>query len=343
MRDRIFPYPTLEGDVRLRLFDGGVDDGGWPRAPYTEDRRLVELYDLDKEKWKRTDFKVEVMLPAEEVAGLDSKGVGVTALVVIECSRTQYRQTVALCKNPVEPYRWGGVVEMERGNFTGKVVVQAVVVGLIHASANRFLGHSEQWVIYLDEPDISPLSGAIRVKWVDFDEPGDGDYKFLQEFREQSFYTDLQSNTPTLFLNKSKRFDGLPALLDDRKRDPAGEALHNAERVGIARSVWMAMFNASIASISPDEDGTPDWPTEDWKRRVLQILLARFYPELGDTERLDEAWRSWKSPDRAGELESRVQAEINLMMAAPKLLRRTLEFISRASTAEGSREGGQEQ
>ncbi|MEX0716593.1 MAG: hypothetical protein WD066_08400 [Planctomycetaceae bacterium] len=331
MTDRIFPYETLHGDVRLGLAGGGLDDHPWPRDPYTQDRRLVELYDLDKDDWRIAQFEMDVTLPSDELEKLNERGADVRAIAVVECSRTCYRETVRLQPSQDEPARWTGTLELERANFHGKTTVHALVVGEIDGYDNRFLGLSEAWALYFNEPDVPPLAGTMRVSWVDFDEPVE-ELRFLRDFREHPFFTDLQSDQPTLFLNRATRFEGLPALLDDRRRTTGERALHDGERVSIVRTVWMAMVNAAIASIRVDDDGIPDWPVEDWKRAVLRMVLARVYATKSESELLIEAFEAWKSNERAGELESRVQVAIDDMITAGKLLRRTLDYMRSAQS-----------
>ena len=330
MKVQIFPYQTLQGDVRVTLFDGGLDDGEWPKVPYTPDRRLAQLYDLDKEDWKRAEFKVEVQGPADEIARFDKQGADTRCVAVVECSRTCYRQTVVLSRAASESAKWTGSLEVERANFAGKATVHALIVGKIGSLDNRYLALSESWLVYFDPPDILPLSGTMRVQWQDFDQPDEG-LDFLSEFADHSYYTDLQSETPTLYLNRSKRFDGLPALLDDRARKPGERPLHNAERVSIARTVWMAMLHAAIASVAKDEDGVAEWPSEDWKKSVLKKLLSKVFPDRTQDELLEEAMQAWNSNDRAGQLESWVQAAVDKNIGAGKLLQRTLDYMSKNS------------
>jgi len=138
-----------------------------------------------------------------------------------------------------------------------------------------------------------------------------------------------------LYLNSSKKFDGLAALLGDRKRPASEKPLHNAERVSIARTVWMALFNTSIASIvePDDDDGVPDWPADDWKRKVLKKMLSRIYPLKSDAERLQVALDVWNSNERAGQLESLGQVKIDAINRVPRLLRLTLDLINKGTAS----------
>jgi hypothetical protein len=331
MKNVIFPYETLEGDVRLRLHSGGLDDGDWPRSPYTADYRLVRLDDLGKAEWQLAQFELEVTVSAEEVVKLNDRGAAVRVLAVVQCTGTQYRATVPLTADAQEPAKWRGRLELDHDNFAGKITVHALVVGQVHGRPNRYLGVSDDWRIYFDEPPIPPISGAMRVRWVDFDNPSE--LAFLSAFSDHALYTDLDSAQPTLYLNSSKKFDGLAALLDDRKRSAAEKPLHNAERVSIARTVWMALFNTSVASIPEPEDGVLDWPEDEWKQNVLKKLLSRIYPLKSDAERLETVLEVWSSKERAGQLESLAQVKIDAIIRSPRLLRLTLDFINKGTSS----------
>lgn len=330
MSVRIFPFPTMSGTVSLILSNGGLDGGGWPRVPYVPDRQLVALYDLDKETWSDAEFDVEVTLPAEELAAFEEDGE-VKVLLRIECSRTLYREVLPLRRHSSEPNRWKGTLEVSRQNYRGAATVTAVVAGVVRERPDRFVAHSTDWTLHVDEPEARPMTGTMKVRWMDFDHPEEG-LDFLKEYGEREFFVDMQSEVPILYLNKSERFEGLPELLDDRRRKDDDRPLHNSERVSVARSVWMGLINASIASIRCEED-TLDWPLEEWKSLVLKRALAKAYPLLSENELLKEACESWKSPERAAELESRLQLAVEDLVSAGKLLRRSLDILKRKHQA----------
>lgn len=326
----IFPYPVLNGTVSLQLSRGGLDGGEWPRTPYVPDRQLVNLYDLDKPDWTDADFNAAVTLPAEELARFEEDG-DVTVLLSIECSRTLFRMVVPLTRLREERNTWQGILSVARANFRGSASVSAIVSGVAFDRNNRFVGRSSEWQLHFDEPDVRPMTGTMKVRWMDFENPDPG-LDFLKSYQDREFYSDMQSDVPTLYLNKSESFDGLPALLDDRRRRTEDLPLHNAERVSVARSVWMGLINTAIASVRHDEDGVPDWPLEPWKRLVLKRFLHRVYPTHGDDELLVEVDEAWRSSERTAELESRLQLAVDDVISAGKLLRRTLDILKRRSS-----------
>jgi hypothetical protein len=341
MTNLIFPYMTLSGDISLKIAGGSLDDKQFPKNPFAPDRSLVDLSDVGKSDWHVVSLKVELNASADEIDEFEKEHSPVSAIIVVHCSRANLRNTFPLSRDEGGSGRWFGEIELMRCCYAGRTKMEGVISGTVDGIDHRCLGRSAPWNIDFDEADHSPLSGALRVQWVDFDQPGD--YAFLKEYADQPFYTDLVDDRPTVFLNRAERFRGLDALLDDRKRNLAWDrALHNAERVSIARSVWMAMLNAAIASIERGDEGDdPDWPEQDWKRQVLQKLLPRVYPDKSDKEALREALANWNSKHGAGQLESRAQAEIGKIIKADRLLRLTLASLSQdlsATASESERE-----
>lgn len=325
-----FPYKTIAGDVELRIPEGKLDDGAFPKNPFTPDQRLVQLYDLDRRAWRSVSFELELIGPADEVAALEKAGGEVTATAVAQCPATQLRQTVRLQRAASKAAKWNGTVELNRDNFRGWVELVGLIVGVVASRPARHLGRSEPWSLHFDEPAVLPLEGTLRVQWIDFKNPGE--QQFLSDHADKPSFTDLSDTVPTVYLNKCDDFAGLPSIMDDRRRtNKWDKALHDSQRVGIARSVWLAMLNAALAAVREDEDGgDPNWPAEDWKRQVLQALLPEIYPDVSPEQALAQAMADKKSPDGAATLESRAEAAINSQVSAGKILRRTLDALANA-------------
>ena len=328
MSERIYPYRTLPGDVGLQLMEGHLDDADWPKTPYIPDRRIVDLQDVGKRDWKRATFRAEITLSSDRVAELNASGAQVRVLLIIQCANTYYRETVKLHQGSRDANVWQANFDVEKENFHGTATIHALVAGTVDGRPNRYLSTSENWTLIFDEPDSSPLTGSMTVTWEDFDKPSKPHLKMiLGENRHHSLYLDLVSNPPKLFLNKSDKFRGLTFLLEDRKRVKSDRPLHNAERISIARSTWMALFNTSIASVIYNPDEEPEWPAEDWKRVVLQKILSKIYPFKSDSELLKEAVDG-RTDERAGDLQSAARAAIDEMIKAGRLLSLTLAIMA---------------
>ena len=221
---------------------------------------------------------------------------------------------------------------MARLHNAGKVELAAKVSGTVKDVPDRWLGESDPWSVYFDEAGPTPINTPIRVQWSDFD--ADDAPAHLREFAAEHFFCELNDSKPILWLNKSEeRFGGLPALLDDRKgRGKTETALHNAERVSICRTMWMAMLGVSIAAVEPpdDEREDPAWPDEPWKKQVLESVLPTVYRDHGTTEALRLVTQEWREPGAAAKFESRATMAVNRLVKSERLLNRTLRVINRS-------------
>lgn len=330
MSERIFPYKTIRGDLRLDVREVTIDEEAPSPEPIDRDGRIVSLFDQERSGWRTVQMKLELVGPAEELRKLPD-GEGLTANAVFHSDDTHERRAIPLKRAASDAARWTAVVDLHRADYRGAVRLDAVVAGRAGGLSHRFLGSAEPWILHFDEPAIPKRGGSIKVRWVDF--KSENAPPFLGDYVNEPFYADLTDEVPVVYLNKSRDFERLPVVLDDRRRRGSDLALHNAERIGIARSVWMAMLNAAIAGIREAEDSAdPDWPEADWQRRVLRILLPQVYRDHADAEALRSAFQAWDTREGAGLLESRGQAEINRRIGAAKLLRRTLNLMSSASS-----------
>lgn len=330
MSSLIFPYLVMQGDLELHITGTRLDGGDFPKDPLLPDRRTLQLYDIDKQNWARVQLTLELTGSSDEIAKFDAQGCDLHAVVVAHCAETNHRQGVWLKRSAESEAanRWTGTIELERDNFSGKAELTPTVTGIVDGADAKIMGSANPWSIHFDEADTTQIDGTLRVRWVDFENPKDD--QMLLDYMDHSFVTDLAGSRPTLFLNKSDKFRGLQALLGDRKRtSPWDRALHDAERVGIARSVWMAMVNASIAAIRKGEEGEePDWPVTEWKKQVLKAVLTRVYPDMSEKTALAAANEAWQSGEGASMLESACEAEIGSLIGASKLLKRSLQYLS---------------
>ena len=123
-------------------------------------------------------------------------------------------------------------------------------------------------------------------------------------------YADLEGMpVPKIYLNKG--FDGLAALFVEKPR-PAGArlALHEAERISMAKGVWLALFQVALAAVNePAENEEPEWP-DGWQGEVLKKMLARVHPDLDASARLSKAIEERRS-DGARHFESLVLAAVS--------------------------------
>lgn len=227
--------------------------------------------------------------------------------------------------------RWAGKVIIDRLSFRGRAAVYGVLAGNANGIPSRFLGQTEEWSVHFDVPAVLPLEGSLPVKWLDFTSEHAATH--LQANQHEPFYADLTIHQPTVYLNSS--IPGYQNLLSDRKgRPPLDAALHNAERVGIARAVWLQLFNASVVGITLEEDEEPAWPAVEWQKQVLKALLPIMYDESSETEALHHAGHARQNNDGVRDLQSRAQLAISKRMGVARILSQSMNKLSRTEVTE---------
>jgi hypothetical protein len=322
MTGRIFPYPILREDLQLSVSNLLVDGTESHATVVFSEQRIVDLSRLPYPRWSKVEFHVEVIAPAAELQALENGGAVLSVVGVMMCGPANTRQLIRLERSPLDRTRWTGKAELERRNFRGKALLKALLTGTVEGSPHRLIGEAAEWAVHFDEPSVPFIDGALPVKWVDFKDPN-AQPVTLRAHRDEAFYADLQADPPTIYLNKG--FPLLAQLLTDRpaRRGPE-QALHDAVRLSIARSAWMGLFNAAQAGIIVGEGGEdPDWPSADWQKAVLKVLLAGLYPHLAATDQLQTVLEA-RTSDGARAVESEVQAVIGKRLRESTVLGRSL-------------------
>jgi hypothetical protein len=182
-------------------------------------------------------------------------------------------------------------VEVPRHAVAEKVMVHAVVSGTVAGVPNRYVAESSALTIYVDQPAIPPITGALPIRWVRFDDEKP-DPPVLARFAKEPFYVHLDERQPVVYLNKS--FPRLSGVITDRKLPAGASAVREGVSTGIASQAWLAMFNAAAGEVVGDSDEAVDFP-DGWKGDVLKRLLTQIYelesPEYG-LAKLREAWET---------------------------------------------------
>lgn len=325
MSKLFYPYKRIEGDLVLTVMSVDIDEKDPAPEVLTAEaieQRQITLWDQEKTKWKTVRLRAELLGPTEELRRHPA-GESITATLIIRCTSTWERRAVAMQKVNGPDAKWVADVELQRDDFFGTTFLSASLSGPIVDVNGRPLCSSEAWRLHFDQPAIDSKTGAIAVKWADF---SNDDRLFLKEYANEPFFADFESGSPTLYLNKGGVFDRLPTLLTDRPRKGADLVVHNAERVGIARAVWLAMLHASIAGIrKSEENAEPDWPESEWQTRVLKSVLPRIFNQE-PVEALKSAYEDWHMGG-VRVIESRGQVEINKRIQATRWLKGTLAYF----------------
>lgn len=326
----IFPYETLSAPLSLSISNLRIDDAKPHVDPIVNDARLLNLYELPNANWKAASFNVVATGNQAELESFEKTGTGFNLHLVIDCGLTNVRQTLAMERGAGTEIRWIGKITVDRLCFRGRAAVYGILAGTVDGSPHRFLGRTEEWSLHFDVPAILPLEGSLPVKWLDFTaETAPG---HLKANPHEPFYADLTIHRPTVYLNSN--IPGYQDLLSDRKgRTALDGALHNSERVGIARAVWLQLFNASVAGISMEEDEEPTWPTVDWQRQVLKALLCLMYDEASESEALHHAAHARQTNDGMRELQSRAQLAISKRIGVAKILSQSMSKLTQTEVA----------
>ena len=321
----LYPYPTL------RLADPpdiGVTevclDTGTRFAPKPPDPSIY-LHE-SKEKWNTATLTLGLTCDGDLKAFEDAHGL-VSAVVVANCLPTNARQRLALIRSDTAPNRWDGALVLDRDNFAKRVDLTATFTATVGGVPHRTVAQSARREVYFDKPESVRLNGALEVRWVNFKadattEPG-------KSFPESSHFVAFGTGLPAIWLNRG--FDGLEALLSDRKdRDRDEKNVTDMLRLGIARGAWMALFADALTGIRTDEDGDePDWPTTDWQKQVLRLVLPKIDPTKPERELLRIAADARTTPGN-GDFFARVEAVVDEhLLDANKVLRSYIQSRGR--------------
>lgn len=329
----IYPYDTLVGDVRISV--GSVVIDGKPLSNNYIDLDLPEIAfrDLEADRWEEAMIDVTVTAPAGELSG-NATWSDPKAVVQMTCSYSHTRRVVALTADTHSPGRWHGTVILSRDEWYGRATMRALATATVDDVPHRVIGSSEPWVLSFDDLPPSPVHGSLAVQWADF--ANDGDHG-LKTFKNDPHHLRLDPEAPVLYLNSG--FEGLEALLGDRKRrPPAEQAMHDSTRANIAGDAWQAMFVAALDAVEMDpETGMPEWPTQEWRAVVLKTLFPRIYPHFGPEDALVEAVQARGSGETFSELLERLLPAAAMQVGTASFLRRGIALLEKdAETKEAA-------
>ena len=316
----LFPYQTLFGDVTVTIGEITVDDETI-KGRIDADHRTISLHGLARADWETARIPLVVNAPPAEIA----EAKDVVCIAVTNCGPTNTRTSVPLQKDPNSPGRWTGTLELDRDYWYSRADLRCAVVATVDDTSNRLIGEADIWTLLFDDLPNRPVNGAIKITWVDFDNPGDKPW--LKRYADNYVYLSIDPDEPQLFLNRG--FDGLEQLLADRRRRHLDRALHDQTRASIAQATWTSLFNAAIGSVELDEETEdPTWPSGEWQRAVLEVLLTRMYPDKSLNEALRDAWSARLTPEGSGTLQALLGPAAATQVKAPRLLRDGIRVIS---------------
>jgi hypothetical protein len=327
MKDVIYPYPTLGGGLVMELSKLRLDGDDTGTKLVDAEIRLVNLFETMSSCWQRASFTLDIVADRAQLEEFETKHGQTLLTVIASCRPTNNRQTIRLQRSDLDRARWAGEVELDRGNFRGRVELRAILTCATNGMAHRPVGFSEMWCIHFDAPASLRLAGTLKVSWCDFKSAEAP--VLAKQFSDSSHVVDIARSMPEIFLNKS--FEGLEPLLRDRRdRREEEQVMHDMERMSIARSVWMALLCDAMAAIkSGDEGEDPEWPDAEWQAEILRRVLPEIDKTKSERELLRLAAEDWRTHPLSADFLSRAEAVIGEIIGANKALRKAVHILER--------------
>ncbi|MHC6214328.1 hypothetical protein [Rhodococcus ruber] len=326
---RLYPYPTLNGDVMLRIKPVALDGNSVIPDFIDQERRSIGISAIGSTRWKTLSFTVRVEGPLSELSIADGHWTNVTAVVTANCKRSNMRVSLPVNAEVDSPARWVATAELDRLDWFGAITISAMVLATVDGIDHRVIGVAEPWQISLDDLPRPPVGQAMTIIWENFADPVEGARSYLAPYSTEPYYLKFDPTDPVLFLNRG--FEGLEGLLSDRRfRPPAERALHDHARAAIAAEAWLLLFLDALAHVEVD-DGDVAWPQEDWRGNVLRALLESMYG-AADDEALRRACEDWKNPDTAADVLERALPAASGQGRLARLLRGAIRTLSSVET-----------
>lgn len=317
----VFPYPVLSGDVVLRVDQVFVDNTPRLWEKVSDKDHVVALHEV-KGEWGEIRLKVSVTADGDELAG--GPWHAPACVAVVRNRRTKVRHTFPL--RPEAPGRWGGEVELRRGEHVDRCEIDAWVVAEVGGEHGRLVGSARD-IWYADfEAKVPTQQRSIRMVWKDFTDEVNHE---LNDFRDDPWLLDGQADEPVLYLNSA--VEGLRPILENAVT-PEQKVVREVLAAQIAAEVWTAMFNAALYA-SGVEDGTAQWPG-GWHEDVLRRMLPDLFRDRDPQEALTELVERRAAGENGGDLQRRLMHAATLQSRKPKAMTSALRTLGRMATKE---------
>lgn len=313
MANLIFPYQTLGSELQCSIKNPSlvsISGQRTSRKPIELDTNsevnVINLSHPADPNWQALRFDVLIAGSREELEPLFQAHGELHCVVTANCRLSKLRQSVVLQRADTNRYAWKGTVEVNRCDVFGLIKINGFLSGHTAGRDHRYLAHTNEWVIYLDEAYMPQISGSLKVMWINF--KSDQTYGDMRRFATEPYYVNLEPPIPELYLNKG--FTGLPEILSDEIKVGVRRAVQETLRTGIAKSTWLALFQASMEGIGEeDQDDEPRLPESEWQVSVLRQILPKIYPGLTLEAALRAAVEERKSQG-SGRIESQAVSVI---------------------------------
>ncbi|MFD9303076.1 hypothetical protein ACFWCB_10435 [Streptomyces sp. NPDC060048] len=321
----VFPYPTVFGDIALKVVSVSVDGAELPYAMISASDRAVALHQSGRVEWDRARLRVAVTAPNDEL--LAGPWSDVTFLAVLSEKATNTRSTTVLARGADGTVQ--GTVELDRACHVNRATLSVLVVATVAGVPGRLVGASAQdWVVDL-KASTPVRQREIDIVEVDFKE---GPHEWLRPYKESAWIVETAGDIPTVYLNTGA-VEGLVEALGGTGGSAAVRTLRDLTASQIAQDAWTAMFHTAISDLDVDEDGTPLMPT-GWREAVLRVMLPDVLPGRQLTDSLYELTERRTKGHGWAEVQTGVQ------FAAGRRSRNTRNLTNAVRSVHGEEETG---
>ena len=327
-KNPIFPYPTLRDAVTFEL--RGVALDGEPAAgdAIRPRERFVYLHQHFRDEWAEARVEAVCCINPAELERFEAAHGPVELRLTAHCRPTNARETLRLTPSRREAGRFNGTLTLPRDGFRGRVNLRPIATATVAGVAHRTVAVGEEWAVYFDPAPSFRINETLPVRWANF--KAEDAAAVARQFSDADHVADLDGPLPAVLLNAD--FEGLSAVLGDRAgRGAVERALHDGQRMSIARSVWMALVQDAAAAVRvPDEpDADPEPPEKEWQAEVLRRVLPMIDPSLSEAEALRRCATDWREHPGSAAFAARAEAAVGELIEANKTLRRTLRTLTR--------------
>ena len=274
----VYPYPTLIGRIDVTVDRVRVDGRSLPFTMISKSDHVVALHEIERPDWREASIDLRVGLPDGELGDGPWSEVVCAAVLSERQTNTRFARRLQLDR---ATRTWTGTIELLRGLHRERVVLDVAAVATVDGVRGRTIGTADDpWVLDL-HARVPTRRSEIAIVELDF---RDGSDEWLRPFKDAPWVVDATAENPTVYLNTA--FEGLAPLLHG-SGSIVEKAVSSLVASQIADDAWGALFQASVAELELDEDGTPLLPS-GWRGSLLLAMLPEIYPDLAVPDALTE-------------------------------------------------------
>ncbi|KOS56162.1 hypothetical protein [Rhodococcus rhodochrous] len=293
----VYSYPTLLGDVDLKVAAVTVDGHPLPYSMVSTTEHAVALHESGRTVWETARLELKAILPDREIS--EGQWTDVVCLAVLTEKATNARTTQQLI--PGNGGTWTGTLEMSRSRYARRGSLSLVVTATVGEVPGRVIGGTERdWFV-----DVA-ASKPMRQRDVDVvDEDFRDGPEWLREFKDSPWIVDTSGDVPRVYLNTTA-VEGLVDILNGSAGSLEERLVRDLAASQIAQDAWTAMFHSAVSGLEVDEDGTPVMP-DGWRESVLRTMLPDVIPDRQPADALYEIARRRADGIGWSEIQTRIQ------------------------------------